>query len=56
MRYGIVMRLVINPLLALTCQNVLDLNVACRAKVAKTYWHVHKFKCPLKKAAFLPMQ
>jgi hypothetical protein len=49
---------VFNPLLALTYQNVLDLNVACRAKRTQTYWHVRKFKCPLKKknAAFLPMQ
>jgi hypothetical protein len=38
-----------NPLLALTYQNVLDLNVACRAKRTQTYWHVCKFKCPLKK-------
>jgi hypothetical protein len=38
-----------NPLPALTYQNVLDLNVACRAKRTQTYWHVHKFKCPLKK-------
>jgi hypothetical protein len=39
----------INPLPALTYQNVLDLNVACRAKCTQTYWHVRKFKCPLKK-------
>jgi hypothetical protein len=39
----------INPLLALTYQNVLDLNVACRAKRTQTYWHIRKFKCPLKK-------
>jgi hypothetical protein len=46
-----------NPVLALTYQNVLDLNVTCRAKCTQMYWHVHKFKCPLKKnAAFLPMQ
>jgi hypothetical protein len=36
-------------LLALTYQNILDLNVACRAKRTQTYWHVRKFKCPLKK-------
>jgi hypothetical protein len=40
----------INPLLALTYQNVLDLNVACRAKRTQTYWQVRKFKCPLKKS------
>jgi hypothetical protein len=40
---------VINPLPALTYQNVLDLNVACRAKRTQTYWYVRKFKCPLKK-------
>jgi hypothetical protein len=28
----------INPLLALTYQNVLDLNVACRSKCTQTYW------------------
>jgi hypothetical protein len=39
----------INPLPALMYQNVLDLNVACRAKHTQTYWHIHKFKCPLKK-------
>jgi hypothetical protein len=39
----------INPLPALTYQNVLDLNVACQAKRAQTYLHVRKFKCPLKK-------
>jgi hypothetical protein len=38
-----------NPLPALAYQNVLDLNVACRAKHTQTYWHVRKFKCPLKK-------
>jgi hypothetical protein len=38
-----------NPLPALMYQNVLDLNVACRAKRTQTYWHVRKFKCPLKK-------
>jgi hypothetical protein len=47
----------INSLPALTYQNVLDLNVAYRAERTKTYWHVRKFKCPLKKNAdFLPMQ
>jgi hypothetical protein len=39
----------INPSPALTYQNVLDLNVACRAKRTQTYWHVRTFKCPLKK-------
>jgi hypothetical protein len=39
----------INPLPALTYHNILDLNVACRAKRTQMYWHVHKFKCPLKK-------
>jgi hypothetical protein len=29
-------------------QNVVDLNVTCRAKRTKTYWHVCKFKCQLK--------
>jgi hypothetical protein len=38
-----------NPLPALTYENVLDLNVACQAKRTQTYWHVRKFKCPLKK-------
>jgi hypothetical protein len=38
-----------NPLPALTYQNVLDLNVSCQAKRTQTYWHVRKFKCPLKK-------
>jgi hypothetical protein len=38
-----------NPLPALTYQNILDINVACRAKRTQTYWHVRKFKCPLKK-------
>jgi hypothetical protein len=48
---------VINPLTALMYQNVLDLNVACLAKHTQTYWHVRKFKCPLKKnSAFLLMQ
>jgi hypothetical protein len=37
----------INPLPALTYQNVLDLNVACRTKCTQTYWHVRKFKCLL---------
>jgi hypothetical protein len=36
-----------NPLPALMYQNVLDLNVTCRAKRTQTYWHVCKFKCPL---------
>jgi hypothetical protein len=36
-------------LLALTYQNILDLNVACRAKRTQMHWHIHKFKCPLKK-------
>jgi hypothetical protein len=40
---------VLNPLPALMYQNVLDLNVACQAERAQTYWHVRKFKCPLKK-------
>jgi hypothetical protein len=40
---------ILNPLPALTYQNVLDLNVACWAKHTQTYWHVRKFKCPLKK-------
>jgi hypothetical protein len=39
----------LNPLLALTYQNVLDLIVDCQAKRTQTYWYVHKFKCPLKK-------
>jgi hypothetical protein len=39
----------VNPSPALTYQNGLDLNVACRAKRTQTYWHVRKFKCPLKK-------
>jgi hypothetical protein len=39
----------LDPLPALTYQNVLHLNVACRAKRTQTYWHVRKFKCPLKK-------
>jgi hypothetical protein len=39
----------INPLLALMYQNILDLNVACQAKRTQTYWHVRKFKSPLKK-------
>jgi hypothetical protein len=38
-----------NPMPALTYQNVLDLNVACRAKRNQTYWHVRKFQCLLKK-------
>jgi hypothetical protein len=38
-----------NPLPALTYPNVLDLNVACWAKRIQTYWHLRKFKCPLKK-------
>jgi hypothetical protein len=44
----------INPLLALTYQNVLDLIVTCRAKRFQTYWHVRTFKCPLKKKRSLP--
>jgi hypothetical protein len=48
-------RTVINPLLALTYKNVLDLTVACRAKRTQMYyWHVCKFKCPLKKKCSLP--
>jgi hypothetical protein len=39
----------LNPLPALMYQNVLDLNVACRAKRTPMYWHVRKLKCPLKK-------
>jgi hypothetical protein len=39
----------INPLLALTYQNVLDLNVTCRAKRTQTYWHVRKFNAHRKK-------
>jgi hypothetical protein len=39
----------LNPFPALTYQNVLDLNVACQAKRTQTYWHIRKFKCPLKK-------
>jgi hypothetical protein len=39
----------INPLPALTYQNVPDLNVACQAKHTQTYWYVRTFKCPLKK-------
>jgi hypothetical protein len=42
-------RLIFNPLPAVTYQNILDLNVACRAKRTQMYWHVCKFKCPLKK-------
>jgi hypothetical protein len=49
--------LLCNPLPALKYQNVLDLNVAYRAKRTQTYWHIRKFKYPLKKnAAFLPVQ
>jgi hypothetical protein len=44
----------VNPLPALMYQNVLDLNVACQAKCTQTYWHVRKFKCPLKKKRSLP--
>jgi hypothetical protein len=45
----------VNPLPALTYKNVLDLNVACRAKRTQMYyWHVCKFKCPLKKKCSLP--
>jgi hypothetical protein len=36
----------VNPLPALTYQNILDLNVACRSKRTGV---VRKFKCPLKK-------
>jgi hypothetical protein len=32
----------LNPLLALTYKNLLDLNVTCWAKRTQTYWHVHK--------------
>jgi hypothetical protein len=39
---------IINPLPTLTYQNVLDLNVACRAKRTQTYRHVRTFKFPLK--------
>jgi hypothetical protein len=37
-RYRPCFNLHINPLPALTYQNVLDLNVACRPKRTQTYW------------------
>jgi hypothetical protein len=42
-----------NPLPAVTYQNVVDLNAACRPKRTKTRWQVNTFKCPLKKKGSL---